>query len=121
MICLLLQFDVKQVPTLIMKQVLKRHPMSIQIVRNYFSNPVSSHPRRRSSDQTYQSSIVTSSSLSPLKHSLKPYEEEALTDDFLGFDQTPIVARRPAAPPSVNSTEPLCFSTVHGLEKDYDS
>ena len=116
------QLDVKQVPTLIMKQVLKRHPMSIQNVKNYFSNPASSCPRKESPDKhVYQSSIVTSASLSPLKHSFKPYEEVTVTDDFMGFGQTSLIARRPSAPPSVHSTEPLCFSSVHRLDRENDS
>ena len=117
------QIDVKQIPSLIMKQVLKCHPMSIQNVRKYFSNPHSSsqrHLQRRSdANHKFLSSTSTSASLSPVKHSSLPYEEDTVTNDFLTFDQTPsAIVRRPSTPPSIYSTDPLCFSTTYGVDKD---
>lgn len=99
--------------------MLKRHPMSIQNVRRYFSNPRSLTPRhsRMSSDNHgLLSSISTSASLSPLKHSSLhlPYEEGTITKDFLGCNQSAslVVRRRPSLP-FIHTTKPLCFSSAH--------
>ena len=99
--------------------------MSIQNVRNYFSNTPSKtrHSTARSTpeDHQYQSSISNysaSASLSLLKHSSKLYEEGAITKDFLGFDQTQSTVRHLSTPLSIHS-EPLCFSTVHKLDKKW--
>lgn len=89
--------------------------MSIQNVRKYFSSPAPSspkHTKKRSKEHRYESSVSTCASISPLKHSFKPYEEGTVTNDFLGFDQAPSSSvRSPYERPSKLSTEPLCFST----------
>ena len=116
------QFDVKQIPSIVLKQVLKRHPMSIDNVRRYFSNPRSFSPRHleldQSDSQRFVSSIGTSGSLSPLKHSplhSTPYEDGTVTKDFIRFDQSRSLITRSAPLPSFikHSTgrEPLCFSS----------
>ena len=96
--------------------------MSIKNVRKYFSNPRSLTPRHltmSSENNGYLTSVGTSASLSPLKHNSvhAPYEEGTITKDFLGFNQTPLIVRRPPSPPFIHSTEePLCFSSAHEID-----
>ena len=122
-----MQVDVKQIPSIVLKQVLKRHPMSIQNVRKCFSNPRSitpRHSRMSSGHHGLLSSVSASASLSPLKHSslYLPYEEGAITKDFLGFNQSSsLIVRRPPSPPFIHPTEPLCFSSAYEADSKNES
>ena len=93
--------------------------MSIENVRKYFSNPHSVTPRHLKISSDNLSSVSASANLSPLKHSSLHvrYEEGAIAEDFLGFNQTPsLIVRRPPSPPFIHSTEPLCFSSPYEVE-----
>ena len=76
-----MQIDLKQIPAVIMNQVLKRHPLSIRHIREYLKTPI---PQRQGKLQNH--SIVSSASYVPnVTVSARHYEDPLAVNHYMTY------------------------------------